>query len=177
MSAFYKKGLFVFIIVLLTLMCAGCFDSKTEDSSSLNISSNTASQTEKPTTLDDAVKWYLNEKEASKYSKGQHFVSAYRILDTEETSDSVTVYTHILCEWISSSGETVSGGAGLISITFKNNNNAYEYEKSVSYDGQQIPGASEIPQKVKDAVKDAAYFPEMRTEVENRVAALKGIAS
>jgi len=59
-----------------------------------------------PRTLDDAIIWYLKEKEADKYLKGQYFASSYRILDTILSSERVTVFTHILCEWISLDGET-----------------------------------------------------------------------
>ncbi|MDF2513627.1 MAG: hypothetical protein K0S04_3493 [Herbinix sp.] len=136
----------------------------------LNTASSVTSQTERIETLDDAVKWYLNEKEAHKYLEGQHFVASYRILDTQESSESITIYTHILCEWISLNGESVSGGAGLISITFNTDDNVYEYEKSTSYNAQQIPNASEIPQRVKDSISSATYFTEMRSEVDKDIA-------
>jgi hypothetical protein len=136
----------------------------------LNTASSVTSQTERIETLDGAVKWYLNEKEAHKYLEGQHFVASYRILDTQESSESITIYTHILCEWISLNGESVSGGAGLISITFNTDDNVYEYEKSTSYNAQQIPNASEIPQRVKDSISSATYFTEMRSEVDKDIA-------
>ena len=77
-------------------------------------------------TLDKAVNRYIQEKESQKYYKGDYFAYSYRVLDTIESAENVTVYTHILCSWITSGGESVSGGAGLISINFNRNNNIFE---------------------------------------------------
>lgn len=119
-----------------------------------------------PRTLDDAIIWYLKEKEADKYLKGQYFASSYRILDTILSSERVTVFTHILCEWISLDGETVSGGAGLTSITFRVGSNGFEYEDSTYY---PKPDALDIPQKAKDAIANPVYFAEMRAEADKDI--------
>jgi len=119
-------------------------------------------------TLDEAIWWYLETTESNKYLQGRHFAAAYRILDKEESSGQITVYAHVLCEWVNSDGEVVSGGAGLVSITFNINGGIYEYVKNVSY--IKPDDYPEIPQKVKDAVADASYFPAMRAEVNQNIA-------
>ena len=120
-------------------------------------------------TLDDAMKWYMRKIESNKYLTGTHFAFSYRILDTIEETDTITVYAHTLCEWVSADGESVSGGAGLSSITFQHADDTHSYIKHFDY---VIPEGDEIPQKVLDIESDGSFFDGMREEVDKAIADL-----
>ena len=163
-----KKTVFVFTI-LLAVALSGCYNGTGADYNpeSQILQASADLEVKKLKTIDEAMNFYLQEKEANKYGKGDFFAASYRILDEELQERSITVYAHILCEWINGDGEVVSGGAGVIAVTFKKSNDTYEYEKSDSYD---FPQESDIPQKVKDALSNDSYFAEMRSEVDQDIA-------
>ncbi|MDR2712056.1 MAG: hypothetical protein LBB91_02960 [Clostridiales bacterium] len=131
--------------------------------------SSESANTIRPETLDEAMKIYLREIEADRYSKGDYFAASYRILDVVDLHENgITVYAHTLGEWVNMDGEFVSGGAGVVGVTFRKVNGIYERVKFDSYD---FPEKSEtVPQKVKDALLDDSYFENMRTEVEQEIA-------
>jgi len=127
------------------------------------------SDTKSLDTLDEAMKWYLNEKHSHMFLEGDYFAASHRVLDVAELSDNVTIYAHILCEWITLYGEVISGGVGPIAITFKKNNGTYLYEKTLA-SGKEFFDSPEISQAIKDVAMKASYFEDLRSEVENELA-------
>lgn len=118
-------------------------------------------------TLDEAAVWYLEEKKSDSFMKGDEFFSAYHILDVSEGSESSTMYLHYLCKWVFSDGETASEGAGVVSVTFDKEDDRYVYEKSAPIDH---PEEADIPQRVKDDIREASYFDELQTKIDQEVA-------
>ena len=162
------------LTILFIVVLSGCTNGTDIDSDPESQIPQTFTdlKVKKPKTLDEAMNFYLQEKEANMYGKGDYFAASYRILDTVELQEGrVKIYAHTLCEWINSYGEVVSGGAGVVAVTFNKDSDIYEYEKVDFYD---FPQYSDIPQKVKDAVEDAlldnSYFEEMRLEVDQDIA-------
>ena len=91
------------------------------------------------------------------------FFAQYRIT----FSCSFAVYAHMLCRWINRNGEVVSGGAGLVSVSLRKNNDIFEYENYKSY---TKPDEPDIPQSVRDALSNDSYFAEMQSEVDHDIA-------
>jgi len=73
----------------------------------------------------------------------------------------------MLCRWINRNGEVVSGGAGLVSVSLRKNNDIFEYENYKSY---TKPDEPDIPQSVRDALSNDSYFAEMQSEVDHDIA-------
>lgn len=160
-----KLSYFIIAILLIAIM-SGCSQNE------IDVGSDSLDDN-KSNTTQEAVEYFLREKLSSTYLEGDRFFSTYRIMDEIKTEESVVVFSHFLCKWMSSGGGVVSDGAGLVSITFDIIDDALAYKAHRHFDGQEIPTSSDIPQKVKDSYASDApdsYFPEMRTEIENDIA-------
>lgn len=161
------------IMVLFLSVFAGCNDPGSaaplsSEGKNINISEKTT-ETRSIKTLETATEYYIEKIESSVYPKGDMFFYSYHILGKEETNENITVYAHTLCRWILLNGEETSGGTGLVSITFKKSDDNYIYESA-----SQIPIETyletDVPQTVKDAYANAAYFDGMQAKVNNDIA-------
>lgn len=160
-----KLKLFFIISILLMVLISGCTKNEIDiASNTFTLNDNNMNATQ------DAVEYYIQKKIPDKYLKGDRFFSTYRILDEVSSENSIVVFIHILCEWISSTGEVVSGGATVISITFDKSDNALVYIADRIFDEQEMSISSEITQKVKDSYYSNTYFLEMQEEIEKDIA-------
>jgi hypothetical protein len=100
-------------------------------------------------TLEESMDYYIREIESSMGLSGAFFTGKYKIIDTEETSDMVNVYAHVVSRWVDTKGNTVSASSGVLRIGFKKENNLYIYKDSQDYKAAVPPY---VPQKVSDIV-------------------------
>ncbi|UNC91082.1 hypothetical protein [Candidatus Contubernalis alkaliaceticus] len=100
--------------------------------------------------------------------RGNFFTGRYRIIDTLETSSSVTVYAWVISTWVDTNGNTVSDGSSLCEIGFKKEDNLYIYE---NYYDIKVPEFPYVPQKVSDILSNDAgkIYNDLMAEVDKDI--------
>ena len=116
-------------------------------------------------TLDEAIKWYIFGRHPRRYLEGEYFVASYRILDSVKSPDRITVYAFIIVEWVSLDGEIVSGGTGIDEISFKKNNDVYEFEKDSPIDKSRFEDLIKYSRLI-----DNSLHAEIRAEIDKSIA-------
>lgn len=102
-------------------------------------------------TLEEAMDYFIQEIEPSMGLSGAFFTGKYKIIDTEETSDILNVYAHVVSRWVDTNGDTVSDGSEVLRIGFKKENNLYTYKDFQVY---KVAVTPYVPQKVSDIVSN-----------------------
>ncbi|TYQ14547.1 UNVERIFIED_CONTAM: hypothetical protein Cloal_0893 [Acetivibrio alkalicellulosi] len=120
------------------------------------------------TTLDEAMEYYMRERELSKRLRGDFFTGKYKIVDTVETSESVNIYAWIVSMWVDKSGNSVSGGSNVYRIEFKKENNLYIYDNFETY---KVLSTPYLPQKVSDILSNEQnkIFNDLNEEIDKDI--------
>ena len=119
-------------------------------------------------TLEEGVKWYLQEIEPHKYTEGDEFLYAYRIVDIPESSDVTIVNILAFCTWIDLAGEPVSDNLCPIAFTFKADSKGYTLLEVTGYADNGC--VQEWPQNILDAYEEENRTGELRSKVEQEIA-------
>ncbi|UNC91078.1 hypothetical protein [Candidatus Contubernalis alkaliaceticus] len=132
------------ITIIFAFLLSACSNNINAPENSLHTEENLKINGGK--TLEEAMDYYLWEIEPSMGRRGNFFTGRYRIIDTLETSSSVTVYAWVISTWVDTNGNTVSDGSSLCEIGFKKEDNLYIYE---NYYDIKVPEFPYVPQKGK----------------------------
>ncbi|UNC91308.1 hypothetical protein [Candidatus Contubernalis alkaliaceticus] len=119
-------------------------------------------------TLEEAMDYYLWEIKPSMGLRGNFFTGRYRIIDTLETSSSVTVFAWVISTWVDTNGNTVSEGSSICEIGFKKEDNLYIYENHYYI---KVPEFPYVPQKVSDILSndDGKIYSDLMAEVDKDI--------
>lgn len=119
-------------------------------------------------TLEESMDYYIEEIESSKGLSGAFFTGKYKIIDTDETSDRLNVYAHVVSRWVDTSGDTVSAGSVVVRIGFKKEDDLYIYQDSEAYKAVVTPY---VPQKVSDIISSDGekIYNDLIEEIEKDI--------
>lgn len=162
-----KKGLKYFIVIqMFVIFLSACSNSIIIPDSSLRAEEN--SKIKGGVTIEEAMDYYLWEIEPSMGLRGNFFTGRYRIIDTIETSEKVTVYAWVISTWVDKKGNTISGGSGLHEIGFKKEGNSHIYENQQYI---KVPEFPYVPQKVSDILSNdhGEIYSDLMSEIDKDI--------
>ena len=161
-----KVSKYFIITIILAFLLSACSNRINTNDNSPHADENLSIEGGK--TLEEAMDYYLWEKEPAKGPRGAYFTGRYRILDTVETSVSATVYAWIISTWVDTNGNTVSHTSAIYEISFLKEDNLYIYD---NYYYIKVPEFPYVPQKVSDIFSndDEKIYNDLMSEIDKDI--------